>query len=302
MEFQLSSYESHRRIRHDSTMVGTWRNENTVDFWRHERMYRQVMPLLTAYPNAKWLTVGDGRYGTDAHYLSRFGANVVASDISETCLKEAKENGFITDYKVENAENLSFPDRQFDFVLCKESYHHFPRPMLALYEMLRVADTGVILIEPNDQAVLEPYRAGVSSSAYWFLFSLKQWLKKIIGWQNANVQHRYEPIGNYVYSVSRREIEKVALGLNLDALATKGMNDFYLEGVEYEDVSDNGPLFQQVKKHIKELDKMSSCKPERYGLLVTIIFKKLPSARCLDLLYQNQFEVTVLEKNPYITS
>jgi hypothetical protein len=85
-------------------------------------------------------------------------------------------------------------------------------------------------------------------------------------------------------------------------MATKGMNDFYLEGVEYEDVSLNGPLFQQVKKHTEELDKTCSRRPELYGLLVTIIFKKLPSARCLDLLSLNQFEVTVLEKNPYIKS
>lgn len=262
-------------------------------------MYQQLSSLLTAYPKAKWLTVGDGRYGTDAHYLTRFGANVIASDINETCLKEAKENGFIIDYKVENAENLSFEDRQFDFVLCKESYHHFPRPMVALYEMLRVADQGVILIEPNDQAVLEPYRMKVRSSAFWFLFSFKQWLKKKIGKQKAVFQNRYEPIGNYVYSISRREIEKVALGLNLDAMAIKGMNDFYLEGVEYEEVLNNGPLFQQVKKHIEELDKTCSRKPEHYGLLVAIIFKKLPSARCLDLLHQNQFDVTVLEKNPY---
>ena len=302
MEFQLLNYESHQRIKHDSALVQTWHNEKTVDFWRHQRMYQQLSSLLTAYPKAKWLTVGDGRYGTDAHYLTRFGADVIASDINETCLKEAKENGFIMDYKVENAENLSFKDRQFDFVLCKESYHHFPRPMVALYEMLRVADQGVILIEPNDQAVLEPYRMKVRSSAFWFLFSFKQWLKKKIGKQKAVFQNRYEPIGNYVYSISRREIEKVALGLNLDAMAIKGMNDFYLEGVEYEEVLNNGPLFQQVKKHIEELDKTCSRKPEHYGLLVAIIFKKLPSARCLDLLHQNQFDVTVLEKNPYIKS
>src|SRR5260221_12720268 len=230
MEFQLISYESHRRSTHGPGLVDTWRNENRVDFWRHERMYRQLGPLLTAYPKAKWLTVGDGRYGTDAHYLSRFGALVVASDINETYLKEAKADGYIADYKVENAEALSFSEHQFDFVLCKESYHHFPRPMIALYEMLRVAKQGVILIEPNDQALAEPYRMGVAPSAYWLLFALKQWLKNYLGKPKATFPNRYEPHGNYVYSISRREIEKTALGMNLDAIAVKGMNDFYLDG------------------------------------------------------------------------
>jgi hypothetical protein len=127
-------------------------------------------------------------------------------------------------------------------------------------------------------------------------------LKKKIGKQKATFQNRYEPVGNYVYSVSRREIEKVALGLNLDAIAIKGMNDYYREGVEFEEVANNDPLFREIKKHIEELDKTCSRKPEQYGLLVAIIFKKLPSAGCLDLLRQNQFDIAVLEKNPYIKS
>jgi hypothetical protein len=174
--------------------------------------------------------------------------------------------------------------------------------MLALYEMLRVADQGVILIEPGDHALLEPYHTGVHSSYYWFLFSLKQWVKQKIGKRKAAFQDRYEPIGNYVYSISRREIEKVALGLNLDAIAVKGLNDFYVEGVEFEEVEQNGPLFTQIQKGLEEMDKSCLRRPELYGLLVTIIFKKSPSALCLDLLRQNRFKVTVLEKNPYIKS
>lgn len=39
-------------------------------------------------------------------------------------------------------------DDAFDYVLCKDSYHHMPRPMIALYQMLRVARRAVVLIEP----------------------------------------------------------------------------------------------------------------------------------------------------------
>ena len=63
----------------------------------------------------------------------------------------------IKNYKIENAENLSFEDKTIDFILCKESYHHFPRPMVALYEMLRVARNGVLLIEPNDAYIINKY-------------------------------------------------------------------------------------------------------------------------------------------------
>lgn len=58
--------------------------------------------------------------------------------------------------RVENAEKLSSPNETLDFVLCKESYHHFTRPMLALYEMLRVATKAVVLIEPNESPCVDP--------------------------------------------------------------------------------------------------------------------------------------------------
>lgn len=127
-----------------------WLEEDTVDAWRHRRMYQAIDPIIEAIPKAKWLTVGDGRYGKDAHYLLQKGCDVIASDISDFLLQEGKKAGYISNYKQENAEKLSFNDDEFDFIFCKESYHHFPRPMIALYEMIRVARQGVILIEPND--------------------------------------------------------------------------------------------------------------------------------------------------------
>jgi len=32
-------------------------------------MYQVIDPILAANPTAKWLTVGDGRYGNDANYI-----------------------------------------------------------------------------------------------------------------------------------------------------------------------------------------------------------------------------------------
>ena len=101
------------------------------------------------------MTVGDGRFGKDAHVVQSKdpSARVHATDISDMLLREAAATGYIKSFSRENAESLSFGDGEFDFVLCKESYHHFPRPMIALYEMIRVAGTGVILMEPTDPYV-----------------------------------------------------------------------------------------------------------------------------------------------------
>jgi len=163
-DFNQLSYQSHEIHSCDCARGGkkakhakTWFEDDTVDAWRHKRMYKSLDPLLKAFPHASWLTVGDGRFGNDAHYIQERGLKVLATDISDVLLNEAKEIGYIDDYSKENAEALSFSDEEYDFVFCKESYHHFPRPMIALYEMLRVAKTGIVLIEPNDQYVASTF-------------------------------------------------------------------------------------------------------------------------------------------------
>ena len=46
-------------------------------------------PLLEQFPQACWLTVGDGRFGRDAHYIESKCVRVVASDISDVLLAKA---------------------------------------------------------------------------------------------------------------------------------------------------------------------------------------------------------------------
>jgi hypothetical protein len=48
----------------------TWFEKDTVDAWRHQRMYQVLDPILATESQAKWLTVGDGRYGKDAIYIT----------------------------------------------------------------------------------------------------------------------------------------------------------------------------------------------------------------------------------------
>jgi len=96
------------------------------------------------------MTIGDA-YGHDANYLlSKNIKNVIATDLNSDFLTLSQEIGFIKEYSIENAESLSLKDNSMDYILCKESYHHFPRPYAALYEMIRVAKRGMIIIEPQD--------------------------------------------------------------------------------------------------------------------------------------------------------
>lgn len=269
----------------------TWLNSDTVGAWRQTRFYKSLDPLLKAYPEATWVTVGDGRYGRDANYIKEKGLKVLATNISDVLLKEAKEIGYIDAYSQENAENLSFSDREFDFVLCKEAYHHFPRPMIALYEMLRVAQKGVVLIEPTDE-----YWA--SSFIEVLVMNIKNFIKIILG--KKVVRHNYEEVGNYIYSISPREIEKVAVAMNFNAVAFKGINDYYQPGVEYEKATNNSKLFKKVKRKISLQNWQCRLKLKQYNVTTAIIFKEKLSSDIVEDLRKEGYKVIFLPSNPYI--
>ena len=77
---------------------------------------------------------------------------------------------------------------------------------LALYEMIRVSSKAVVLIEPQDGYIDLPIGKGKHLATY-------------------------EDSGNYVYTLSKRELEKVALGLGLPAVATKNICDVFSEKI-----------------------------------------------------------------------
>lgn len=287
------AYDAYSSNGEKAAHAAAWLEPGTINHWRFERMYKLTDPLLQAFPQANWLTVGDGRYGLDAQYLIAHGARALATDISETLLGEAKAVGLITDYRQENAESLSFNDESFDFVFCKESYHHFPRPMKALYEMLRVARRAVVMIEPNDQVLVQ----GVVSTTSR---TLKNAIKRMLG--RDTHYHQFETGGNYVYAISQREMEKAALGMGLQTVAFSGLNDCYLPGIEFQPAVAGNPLFRKVTRKIARYDLLCRLGLSQPGLLATILFKKPPSADLKAALERHQFRVRDLPENPYLGS
>jgi SAM-dependent methyltransferase len=293
------SYRSH--IRHyenyapggpQEQLAHTWLRVDNVGAWRHARMYRMLDPLLRGFSGAYWLTIGDGRYGTDAHYIEANGGRAVATDIADVLLKEAKSLGFITEYRRENAEMLSFADETFDFVLCKESYHHFARPMIALYEMLRVARLAVILIEPNDPHVPSSLREMVRRRC-------TDMMKVAFGRKLAE-RHGFEPSGNYIYAISRRELEKVALGIGLPAVAFAGLNDYYETGVEYEPATPDNPVFRRVRDRIRRDDWLTRLGIRQYALLAVVLAKQAIAPGLGADLQAIGYDVETPPSNPYV--
>lgn len=263
-----------------------WLNKNTVDYWRHTRIRETILPLIKGSTGKKWLTIGDGRFGTDANYLIHNGiSDVTATDISDELLKIGNERGFIKKYSAQNAEKLTFSNDEFDYTYCKEAYHHFPRPYLAVYEMLRVSKYAIALSEPTNQKNSLPIRI----------------LKKLVGKKN-NV-HSFESIGNYVYCISISEIEKLMLGLGLRHYAYIGINDHYIPGIENIPMIGGNLNEVIIQFRLRFLIFIKNL-TVRFGflnsnLLTIIIFKIQPTNSQIKDMKSAGFHFITLPKNPF---
>ena len=280
----------------------SWFNEDTIDFWLHDFMYSTISPIAKFYKQSNWLSVGNGRYGLDSYRLKRkFNINVYPTDISENMLKYAKDNNIIKEYGVENIESLSFKDNSFDIIFCKEALHHLPRPIIGIYEMLRVASEAVILIEPID----EPFQTNVNIRKY-FLTVIKALFWEILNKRRViaylpckeddySVHINFEQSGNYVYGISNHEINKIVYALDLGGMAFYRFNIPYEEGVEFEKAEVNNNLFKQIKQSINNNNKSGN-----FNYSTTIIFKNKINSNLKSRMIESGFIFPFKKNNPII--
>lgn len=255
----------------------------SIDNWRHTRMLDLTRPIWESFPESQWITVGDGRYGSDAAYLHSHDVKVIATSLTDDKLKHAHEQGHIPAFQAENAEHISLPDNAVDFVLCKEAYHHFPRPPIALYEMLRVARVGVVLIEPLDNPML--------------LDGVKRLLKRLI---RGDREMQFEPSGNFLYRLNIRELGKLMTAMGGEDMAFKGINDFFHARLGSYDARGINVGSVVTRLGVAVQNVLSRLGLLGYGLGCVVVFKRDAGQETLASLRQAGFERIELPKNPYV--
>jgi ubiquinone/menaquinone biosynthesis C-methylase UbiE len=270
---------------------------NTVGDWRHKRM----LEFATAFSstNHSWLTVGD-HYGHDAKRLAFHGVrNITVSSLSTVALEEAARLGEVSRYLSLNAERMDLADQSFDYVVCKESLHHMPRPYLAIYEMLRIARRGVFFIEPTDPLI--DWSSGnvnvsinreffadpiVGSSVRYLDQSGKKIMEKFTDWWEDG------PF-NYVYTLSKREIKKIALGHGLPAFGTLGLNDFYHTEWNGQSSTENSPGFEETKRQIALYNQLCQTTGIPYNYTIGMLFRETPTPEQMSRLQQLGSEISI---------
>lgn len=173
-------------------------------------------------------------------------------------------------------------DDSFDFIHCKSAYHHFPRPMIALYEMIRVAKNAIVLSEPSEFFPL-PFPRGL-------IFKVYRGMKKVLGFNNVHVDTgRYETVGNYIYSLSIREIEKVCIALNLPMIAFKKFHDHYDPKFEGARIKDNKLMFYKLKLRILKQGILSYFGLSQLTKIHCVIFNQRPQSEMLSDLNESKW-------------
>jgi SAM-dependent methyltransferase len=245
-----------------------------------------ILPFIEVYPDAHWLTVGDGYFGSNAHFLRKHGATVLSTSLTDATLVIARERGFIADYKAVNAENMEVATNSFDFVLCKESYHHFPRPPIALYEMLRVARKAVILFEPQETSrrVLD-----------W----ARDVARMVVRRQKA-LCFEPEPCANFIYRLNLKELRKMMTALNYSTIAIRKLNDFYHAKLAVARYSRFSLPTIATKLCIAIQDLLCVLRMLDYSGACVVLFTATPDREFLKALAKNGFRVVHLPENPYL--
>ena len=295
--FTQTSYDRHSSHYADRLANGTletspmYDETDSIFRWKYTNVTRSLDPFLNVCPGAEWLTVGDGRYGSEAHYIESKGGQALATDITDDLLKIAAEKGHISRYAKANAEALPFESESFDFTCCKESAHHFPRPMLAIHEMLRVARKAVVIMEPAD-----PYACLRQIEVP--LTRVRSLLNRCL--TGRNQRDGFEAVGNYLYRFSVREIEKLAIGVGMHSLAYKNLNDFHCIPI----CQESGQKTQRwrlflIRMLIRIQDFFSTLgllQPVMYSI---VVFKTDPGQTLRKAMKKEGYHFHLFPENPY---
>ncbi len=265
------------------------KNKDCVSYQSNIRSLNILSPFWSA--KSSWLTVGDYN-GLEANFLYEKGLNITASDISDVYLQEAQKEGLIDEFSRQNVENLSYLDESFDFVMCREAFHHFPRAYLGLYEMMRVAKSAAIIIEPIDILTKMPL--------FLFIKNITDRINPLLInkiWRN---RFSFETSGNYVFKIGEREIEKMAMGAGLPMIAFRSMNVIASIKEYALEVPMNKPLYRKLMRKIKFLDFLNYFGIIPANSLVCVVFKKLPDEEMLNKMKKLKYKIIPLAKNPYL--
>ena len=146
---ERSSQETHRELE-NRRYFDRW--SKNYDDGRISRWFQYTqgltIRLLDLKPDSKVLDVGCGTGHAVLHVASivstgkACGIDVSPGMVAKASSKVPQELKGIAEFVQASSEDIPYPNAYFDYVLCTNSFHHYPDPLQALSEMGRVLKPG----------------------------------------------------------------------------------------------------------------------------------------------------------------
>jgi ubiquinone/menaquinone biosynthesis C-methylase UbiE len=147
---------------HGDPTEGLWDHHYTSDplirYLRDRRLHRALKELddrgkLDVGKQSVLLVCG-GVGGEGTFFADQGFVDVTVSDLSEKAMELCHRFDGRLKTRVLNAEQMSeVEDGSYDLVVVQDGLHHLPRPVLGFTEMLRVARSAAVVIEPHSGLV-----------------------------------------------------------------------------------------------------------------------------------------------------
>ena len=172
------------------------------DFYNAQREAIESIPYSYAlheyinFKGKKILDVGSGNGYVLAKYAAE-GAEVFGIDITQAsidlCRKRFELLGLSGDFQIDDAQDLPFPDNNFDCVCSMGVLHHVPDTQKALDEIFRV-------LKPGGRLIVMFYHR--HSAKYQFKYRVWSW---VTGKPMQQLVNEFDGVGNPKGVVSSRK-------------------------------------------------------------------------------------------------
>ena len=97
---------------------------------------------------------------------------------------------------------------------------------------------------------------------------------------------------NYVYTLSKREIRKIALGMGLPSFAYKCFNDYYQSDIDQDPPVQGTPSFDRVLEQLRLHDQLCEAIGKPHAYISGAFFKESPSSDLTQKLREFGFDFT----------
>ncbi len=162
---------------------------------------------------------GPGYLSIELARLGRY--KITGLDISksfvEIASRKAAEAGVAIDFRLGNASDMPFPDRQFDFVVCQAAFKNFSEPVQAINEFHRVLKPGgeaVIFDLRADAAPADIKQAVEDMHLSWFNHFMTQWTFDHVLLKNAYTRADFQSMATHsAFKTCHIDIDTIGLAV-----------------------------------------------------------------------------------------